>query len=300
MNIFTEHWQLAVAGFFLFFGFNLLVQSEGMKGNIIRGGKGMISDKHSAPFGVLLAVCSLCVRWYSKSTTTAARSMLGHQFHSDTTRYYGDCTYVRGCVWKMERERGRERERWEWGLDITEQETISHSGVQQRRRRRGGRAAIQSRLAGRLTAMIVWSIPALWNRRAVFWTWKPGFSRLKLEGHASHYFSQQVNQDDLHLGDKQATQAEGRDSPQLPSRERHRGTVTTQRLRCWSSSNCRALLFSVLIRAESAGIKKVSFTNRVGCLVFSRSENNIKDKYSQTSILCQWREIWAVCQSAPH
>lgn len=138
MNIFTEHWQLAVAGFFLFFGFNLLVQSEGMKGNIIRGGKGMISDKHSAPFGVLLAVCSLCVRWYSKSTTTAARSMLGHQFHSDTTRYYGDCTYVRGCVWKMERERGRERERWEWGLDITEQETISHSGVQQRRRRRGG------------------------------------------------------------------------------------------------------------------------------------------------------------------
>lgn len=34
--------------------------------------------------------------------------MLGHQCHSDTTRYHGDCTYVRGCVWKMERERERE------------------------------------------------------------------------------------------------------------------------------------------------------------------------------------------------
>lgn len=228
--------------------------------------------------------------------------MLGHQFHSDTTRYYGDCTYVRGCVWKMERERGRERASAENGGWILQSKkpSVTQGSSRGGGGGGGGRAAIQSRLAGRLTAMIVWSIPALWNRRAVFWTWKPGFSRLKLEGHASHYFSQQVNQDDLHLGDKQATQAEGRDSPQLPSRERHRGTVTTQRLRRWSSSNCRALLFSVLIRAESAGIKKVSFTNRVGCLVFSRSENNIKDKYSQTSILCQWREIWAVCQSAPH
>ena len=196
-------------------------------------------------------------------------------------------------------ERERERERV-LRMGVGYYRARNHQSLRGAAEEEGGRAGIQSRLAGRLTAMIVWSIPALWNQRAVFWTWKPGFSRLKLEGHESHYFSQQVNQDDLHLGDKQATQAEGRDSPQLPSWERHWGTVTTQWLRRWSSLNYRALLFSVLIRAESVGIKKVSFTNRVGCLVFSRGENNIKDKYSQTSILCQWREIWAVCQPAPH
>lgn len=131
--------------------------------------------------------------------------MLGHQFHSDTTRYYGDCTYVRGCVWKMERE----RERWEWGLDITEQESISHSGVQQRRGG-GGLGYSHGWLADSWQWLCDLSQPG-GKQRAVFWTWKPGFSRLKLEGHESHYFSQQVNQDDLHLGDKQATQAEGRD-----------------------------------------------------------------------------------------
>ena len=71
----------------------------------------MISDKLKGlllkSFSLLAAFCwlsALCVHGYSKSTTTAVCSMLGHQCHSDTMRYHGDCTYVSEGVFERQRK----------------------------------------------------------------------------------------------------------------------------------------------------------------------------------------------------
>lgn len=75
--------------------------------------------------------CGLCAVQYSKSTTTAACSMFGHQCHGDATCCHGYSRYVRGCVWKI--AVGRMCAMKMRGLGFTENDSISHYRFQQRR-----------------------------------------------------------------------------------------------------------------------------------------------------------------------